>query len=293
MNPAAIGSFDLAGLDIVMQTKGVEHQSAESGLRRENFFHRASQQFAARPAEKTFDCCTHEHYPRITREQHQTILQAGHDLVHVVLQGGEDFASVAHLFSQMRNLETYFAVFIGAGGRAGQLRSSALSHSVETAVDMFQRTKSEVGKQRGKDQRTQYRNSRKRQLALQPWREFVAQKYGRNADVNTAKRLPVQHERQVHIVDSRRIVNHAQFSPETRLLQLRKVGPVGNLFPNEVGISIENRFAIGVEHGSVINCGEASDYRIEYGIEVAIGPQVVRNAAAHCFRVGGVHAGAA
>ena len=162
----------------------------------------------------------------------------------------------------MRNLQTHFSVFIGAGGRSGQLGSIALSHSVETAVDMFQGTQSEVGKQGGKDQRTQDRNARKRQLTLQPRREFVAQKDGRNADVNTAKRLPVQHERQVHIVDSRRIVNHAQFSPETSLLQLRKIRSICNLLPNQIGIGIKNRFAVRVQHSRVIDRGIAPDYRI-------------------------------
>ena len=65
----------------------------------------ASQKFRARTAQKPFHRRADQHHARVAREQHQAILQLGHELVDVVLEGGEDFPAVANLAAQVGNFQ--------------------------------------------------------------------------------------------------------------------------------------------------------------------------------------------
>ena len=94
----------------------VEHHRAREAIPREKIsFAVSSQQFSARAAEKSFDRSADQHHARIAGEQHQAVLQLGHDLVHVVFQGGKNFLGVAHLAAQVRDLQRDQAVFVVSG----------------------------------------------------------------------------------------------------------------------------------------------------------------------------------
>ena len=56
-------------------------------------------------SQKSFDRCADQHDARVASEQHQAVLQVGHDLVDVVFQGRENFLGVAHLAAEVSNFQ--------------------------------------------------------------------------------------------------------------------------------------------------------------------------------------------
>src|ERR1700733_1413621 len=77
--------------------EGVEYHGSELRVASENFAGGAAKKFGARAAEKTLDGSADQHYAGVAGEQHQSILQFGHELIDVVFQGGKDFPAVADL----------------------------------------------------------------------------------------------------------------------------------------------------------------------------------------------------
>ena len=53
---------------------------------------------------------------------------------------------------------------------------------------------------------------------------------------------------------------------------------------------MQNRVAISIDDRRVINNGDAAHDRIHHRVQITVGPQIINNSSAHCFRVIGVDA---
>ena len=101
-------------------SSGASNSRCDKGRRRSNasssatdrgespvkyFLHSVAEKFRARTAQKSFDRRAHQHHARVAREQHQAILQLGHELIDVVFEGRENFSAVANLAAQVGNFQ--------------------------------------------------------------------------------------------------------------------------------------------------------------------------------------------
>ncbi len=84
------------------------------------------------------------------------VLQVGHDLVEVLLQGGEDLFHVAHTTSDAFDFvrHQHHGIIARSAGRrlAGSFRLRQ-RQGIEASPDLFNRFQRKVGKERSKNQR--------------------------------------------------------------------------------------------------------------------------------------------
>src|SRR5581483_5614978 len=104
LDPFSTRGFHLMLADRMLQPKCVQHDRSQRSLRRKNLLYSTSQQPTPRASQKTLDRGAHQDHTRIMCEQHEAVLQFGHDLIHVVLQRGEYLPRIAHLPPKVRNL---------------------------------------------------------------------------------------------------------------------------------------------------------------------------------------------
>ena len=128
---------------------------------------------------------------------------------------------------------------------------------------------------------------------LQAWSQFIFQKDRRYAHPDAAKAGAVKLQWNAHVIHGGRVVHHAKLPAKVRVLHQVEVGPVGNFLPHQIGIGVQNGFAVAIDDGRVVNDGPAPHHRFQKIIQIAVGAQVVRDRPAHGLGIGGVHLGAA
>ena len=84
-----------------------------------------------------FDRSANQHDPRIASEQHQAVLQFGHQLIDVVFKRRENFSAVANLAPKIGDLQRHQSVFIMVGFIARNRLSFPGCHAIEIAADFF------------------------------------------------------------------------------------------------------------------------------------------------------------
>ena len=82
------------------------------GIAAENFAGGAAEQLSARAAEESLDRRADQHDARVAGEQHQAVLQFGHELIDVVFQRGKNLFAVAHLPAEIGDLQRDQTVFV-------------------------------------------------------------------------------------------------------------------------------------------------------------------------------------
>src|SRR5260221_6133362 len=192
-----------------------------------NFFHSTSQNFAPRSSQKFFRRGAYQHHLRIASEQHEPVLQLGHDLLDIVFQSGKNLVGIANLAAQMRDLQRYQANLVFRAGFFGRQQISR-ARTVEVAADGLQRAERNVGNYRRQNQRTKNRDHRKESYMLQFSSQFIAQKNRRDADANASKLLPVEFQPDAHVINDGRALEHAQLAAEARVAQRAQTGALGN-----------------------------------------------------------------
>ncbi len=93
----AIGGVEFVLHQLPLLLEGGQHHRAQHCSIGKNFFRGASQNLAPRSSQKLFRRGAHQHHPRIASEQHETVLQFGHDLLDVVFQRGKNLVRIANL----------------------------------------------------------------------------------------------------------------------------------------------------------------------------------------------------
>ena len=92
--------------------ESVDHQRGQGRISGEDFPGGSAQQFCPRPAQEALDRRAHQYHAGVSREQHQAILQLGHELVDVVFQSGKNLLAIAHLPAQMGDLQRDQSEFV-------------------------------------------------------------------------------------------------------------------------------------------------------------------------------------
>ena len=118
-------------------------------------------------------------------EQHQAVLQVGHDLVDVVFQGGENLLGIAHLPADVGDFLGYHPVLVAPAFVLRNGFSLTGGNTVQAPANALQWTKREMRESCGEDQRKQDRSAGKKQSMLQLWGKFVLQEHGGDAYANT------------------------------------------------------------------------------------------------------------
>src|ERR1700720_646365 len=81
---------------------------------RKNFIYATAQKVPSRSAKKFLRSRADHHGARVTCEQQQPILQAGHYRIHVFAQSAENFVDAAKLLPDLRNFSANLSEFVGA-----------------------------------------------------------------------------------------------------------------------------------------------------------------------------------
>src|SRR3989442_11404084 len=110
---------------------------------------------------------------------------------------------------------------------------------------------------------------------LQPGCQFVLQENGGNPHSNAAESSAIQLQRHTHVINIGRVVDEAELLAEVGVLNQLEVGSVENLLADQVRIGVEDRFAIGVDNGRVVNDGPAVHDRFQEIVQIAVGSEVV------------------
>ena len=100
------GGIEFALGQRTMAFKSVENRGAKHRIAGEYLFRGAAQQFLARTPEESFDRCAHQYDPGIAGEQHEPVLELGHQLIDIVFQSGENFFRIAHLAAQVGDFQS-------------------------------------------------------------------------------------------------------------------------------------------------------------------------------------------
>src|SRR6266542_4813646 len=111
--------------------------------------------------------------------------------------------------------------------------------------------------------------------------------------MNASESDTMQKQGHAHVINGGRVVNQTKFSTESGVLKDGKVWPVSDFLPHQSGIAIENGFAVRVENCSVVNRGPTADHGVKHRVQVAVGAQIVGDAATQCLGISGIHARAA
>src|SRR5579864_8114785 len=104
-----------------------------------------SEQLCAWTAKKSFHRRTHQYYPRVAREKHQAVLQLGHELIHVVLEGRENLSAISNLASQVGDFQRDQAIFVVPGFVPVKSLGVPSAHAIEVTADLLQGTQRQVG----------------------------------------------------------------------------------------------------------------------------------------------------
>src|SRR5579871_290261 len=187
LHALAAGRLELPLRNGALALEGIEEGGTDAGIAVEDFADGAAQQLTPGASEESFDRGADQHDTGITGEEHQAILQLGHELIDVVFQCRENFASVADLASEVGNLERDQSVFVMPRGARAEIALLAAGHAVEIAADGFQRSQSEVGDSRREKQREKDRRYRKVERVHDLQIDLALQKDRRNADTNGAE----------------------------------------------------------------------------------------------------------
>ena len=147
-----------------------------------------------------------------------------------------------------------------------------------------------MGEPRRQDQRKKNGGREENHRMLQARCEFIFQEYRRDSHANAAERLAVQLQWHADIVDCGRVIKQLELLAEIRVHHLLKIRAVRNRLPVQVRIGVQNRVAISIDDRRVINNGDAAHDRIHHRVQITVGPQIINNSSAHCFRVIGVDA---
>ncbi len=270
LNPPAIGSFEFVLPQRPLLLECRQKHRAQNRAIGKNFFRGAPQNFAPRAAEKLLRRGAYQHHPRIAREQHEPVLQLGHDLLDVVFQRGKNLVGIANLPAQVSDLQRHQAHLVL---RPGLLRGQQISGAgaVEVAADGLQRSERDIRNHRRQHQRTENRDHRKKSCLLQFRSKFVAQKNRRDAHANAAKGLAVELQPDAHVINRAGAVEQAQLAPEARVAQHRQTGALGNRLAIQSRIGIENRHAMRIDDGGVVDDARISHHRFQHVVQVGIG----------------------
>jgi hypothetical protein len=82
--PAGRGD-ELALRQRTLALESVEHENSQRRVAEENLLRSFPQQFGARPSEEALDRRADQNHAGVASEEHQSILQRGHELINVVL----------------------------------------------------------------------------------------------------------------------------------------------------------------------------------------------------------------
>ncbi len=89
----------------------------------------------------------------IAGEQHQAVLQIGHDLVHVIFQGGEYLLSIAHLPADVGDLLGDHAVLVAPSLVLSNGLRLTGGNAIQASADSLQWTKREMRQSGSEHQR--------------------------------------------------------------------------------------------------------------------------------------------
>ena len=151
LNPPSLLDLNLARGNFLAQGKGVEHDASEASGVVKNLLDHLAEHLAARAADEAFGRGADQHDAAIAGEQDQSILQGGHELVEVFLEGGEDLADIVHLAAETVDAGADGAEFVGSF-RLGLGLSGLGGHGIQTAGDDLQRAQRKVGERGGDDE---------------------------------------------------------------------------------------------------------------------------------------------
>src|SRR5437764_4268790 len=97
LDVGAVVAGNLHHVHGTVHAERAENAAAELRMSGEDLLGMLAQHLAPRLAKEGLDGGAYQHCALIAREQHQAILQVGHDLIDILLQGREDFIDGAHL----------------------------------------------------------------------------------------------------------------------------------------------------------------------------------------------------
>ena len=97
LDVGAVVAGNLHHVHGTVRAERAENAAAELRMSGEDLLGMLAQHLAPRLAKEGLDGGAYQHCALIAREQHQAILQVGHDLIDILLQGREDFIDGAHL----------------------------------------------------------------------------------------------------------------------------------------------------------------------------------------------------
>src|SRR5208337_1240916 len=273
--------------------ESVEQSRPQARIAVKYFLNRMTKQFGARAAEKSLHRSADQDHAGIAGEKHQAILQFGHKLIHVVLEGGENFSAIANLPAQIGNLQGDQTVLIVAGRSGVEFAGVARNHAVEIAVDFFQGAEGEIGDAGGKQQGEEDGNDREIESMHQLYVDLALQKDRRYANADADERLAVQPHVIIDVIDRGRTVNQTKLVAETRALHLLEIRPWRNDFADHGSIGVEQSLAVGPNNGSVHNEDPTAPGVLQHVVQIRIRLQVLDQLAPDCDRVAGVKVGAA
>ena len=193
--------------------KSLQDQSTERGRLQENLLDGATQNLAAGTPQEALGGGADQHDPRVAGEQHEAVLQLGHHLLHVVLEGGEDLIGVPHLPPQVGDLQGHQSVLVVAGLAIGKQIGGAGAHAVEITAEFFQRAEGEVGDGGREEERKNDGYDGEEDGMPELGSDFTPQEDGRYPDAHTAERDAVELKRQADVVDGGRAIHHPELSP--------------------------------------------------------------------------------
>jgi len=111
---AAVAVVHLHARKGLMAVNRIPHQPAERPLGGEDGFHAFAQHLAPGAADKLLGGGADQHHLPVTGEQHQAVLQVGHDLIEVLLQGGENLLNIAKLAAEPVDLGGHHSILVRA-----------------------------------------------------------------------------------------------------------------------------------------------------------------------------------
>src|SRR5271165_1260309 len=288
LDALASGSVKLARRQGTAALEGIEQSRAQQGIAVEYLVNRMSEKFGARTSQKTFHRRAYQHHARIAREQHQAILQLGHELIDIVFEGRENLPAVANLAAQVGNFQGDEAVLIMTGLVAGKRFCIARAHAIEIEADFLQRAQGQVGDSRGQKQGS--KNQRDGNIARphEPGLHLALQKDGLYADADRAKRFAAHFQRVGHVVNLSRAEDETKLIKETGAYDPLKIRTRGDHLAHHARIRMQQGLAADVNDRHVVNESPVAGIGLEQVVQSHISLNVIRKSAAHRGGVAGV-----
>ena len=167
------------------------------------------------------------------------------------------------------------------------------TQAIQVAADLLERPESEIGHAGSQQERGEDRRNREIHRVQEARCDFTLEKHRGNPGVDRAEGRSVELQREAHVVNDGGAVYQAKLFPGVSGRDRVKIRPWGSLLAHQLGIGMEECFAVRVHHGRIVDEGPKCHLGFEIVQKIGIHRQVFGERAAHRRGVIGIDGGAA